>query len=74
MASAITERLDRPSHPVIYYRVPDIESSCAAIESPGLDLKEAAHVVHRTEQMELWLASVEDSEGNLVCLMEERAA
>ncbi len=68
------EGLDRPSHPVIYYRVPNIETACAALEARGVDLREPAHVVHRTESMELWLASVEDPEGNPVCLMEERQA
>lgn len=67
------EGLDRPSHPVIYYRVDDIESACESLHDRGVQLKEPAHVVHRTDEMELWMASVEDPEQNLVCLMEERA-
>ena len=62
----------RPSRPIIYYSVDDIDAACEALVEREVDLEDPPHVVHRTEEMELWMASVEDPAGNLVCLMEER--
>jgi methylmalonyl-CoA/ethylmalonyl-CoA epimerase len=67
------EGLDRPSHPVIYYRVDDIAGTCDELERRGVAFDGPAHPVHRTETMELWLAFFDDPEGNKVALMEERA-
>ena len=67
-----TEGLDRPSQPLIYYSVDDIDSACQALQDRDVELQDLPHVVHRTEEMELWMASTRDPEGNLVCLMEER--
>jgi catechol 2,3-dioxygenase-like lactoylglutathione lyase family enzyme len=66
------EGLDHPSRPLVYYRVDAVERACAAVEQRGADLEARPHVVHRTDRMELWVASLRDPEGNLVCLMEER--
>ena len=64
---------DRMSKPLMYYRVPNIDVACEALEEKDVVLEDPPHVVHRTEEMELWMASVEDPAGNLVCLMEERS-
>ena len=68
----ITEGLDRPSQPLIYYNVSDIDEACDSLRQRDVDLEALPHVVHRTEEMELWMASLKDPEDNLVCLMEER--
>lgn len=60
------------SRPLIYYRVPDIGAAWEALGERGAERRDPPHVVHRTDETELWLASVEDPEGTLVCLMEER--
>jgi predicted enzyme related to lactoylglutathione lyase len=67
------EGLDRPSHPLIYYRVDDIHAACDSLREREIQLVEEPHVVHRTEAMELWMAAILDPERNTVCLMEERA-
>ena len=69
----LPEGLDQPSKPLIYYRVDDIDSACESIQARGVELEGLPHVVHRTEGMELWMASLRDPEGNMLCLMEERA-
>lgn len=62
------------SRPVLYYRVSDIEAAVAAIASRGGEFSDQPHVVHRDGNSELWMAGLEDSEGNPVILMEDRAA
>ncbi len=61
------------SRPMIYYTVDQIDDSCTALVDGGTPLSVEAHIVHRTETMELWMASVVDPDGNQVILMEERA-
>ncbi len=67
------EGSDRPSRPIIYYSVDDIEVACEVLQERDVDLEDPPHVVHRTEETQLWMASAEDPAGNLVCLMEERS-
>ena len=67
------EGLEKPSSPLIYYVVEGIEETCGALERGGTEITAAPHIVHRTEAMELWMASVEDPDGHQVVLMEELA-
>lgn len=61
------------SRPMIYYTVGQIDEACAAVREGGAELGHKPHIVHRTEAMELWMASVPDPDGNHVMLMEERS-
>lgn len=56
----------------IYFRVPDIRAVHAELDGKGAMFRAAPHVVHRTPQMELWLAEFTDPDGNQLALMEER--
>lgn len=60
------------SRPLLYYTVPDIGAAWGALGECGAERGEPPHVVHRTDETELWLASLEDPEGTPICLMEER--
>jgi predicted enzyme related to lactoylglutathione lyase len=60
-----------PSNPLLYYRVADINEAYKAISSHGVSFEREPHVVHRTEQYELWMAGFRDSEGNFIHLMDE---
>lgn len=53
----------------IYFRVPDIKAVHAELEGKGVKFRAAPHVVHRTPQMELWLAEFSDPDGNPLALM-----
>jgi catechol 2,3-dioxygenase-like lactoylglutathione lyase family enzyme len=67
---------DRPefaSHPLIYYRVASIADAVATLKARGVAFTEEPRVVHRTPQMELWLAGFRDPDGNYVSLMSEVA-
>ncbi len=56
----------------IYFRVPDINAVYAELQAKNVKFLAAPHVVHRTPQMELWLAEFTDLDGNQLALMEER--
>jgi catechol 2,3-dioxygenase-like lactoylglutathione lyase family enzyme len=65
------ERPEFASHPLLYYRVGAIGEATAALKERGVKFEREPHVVHRTPQMELWLAGFRDPEGTHVCLMSE---
>lgn len=65
------ESADFRSNALIYYRVPDIHVAHAALQERGVEFLGQPHVVHRTEDHELWLAGFRDPEGNYLHLMSE---
>lgn len=66
-------KYDHPSS-VLYLRVGDIDDAHRTLEGEGVRFRGAPFVVHRTEKYALWLAFFDDTEGNTLALMEERAA
>src|SRR5262249_60063423 len=64
---------ERPEfdHPgsILYFRVPDIESTHEVLKSRGEEFVAAPHAIHRQDQKELWLAFFRDSEENMLALM-----
>ncbi|MGE0353622.1 MAG: VOC family protein [Gemmatimonadales bacterium] len=71
LTRADTPEFDHPSS-ILYFTVSGIEESHRALAARGVTFVESPKVVHRTPDMELWLSSFRDTEGNLHCLMEER--
>ena len=57
--------------PLLYYRVESLDNACAALRASGVELTQEPHLVHKTEEQELWMAGFEDSEGNQLLLMSE---
>lgn len=57
---------------ILYYAVEDIEALCAALEEQKVTFEAKPHAVHKTPEMELWMAFLKDSEGNLLALMSEK--
>lgn len=53
----------------IYFNVEDIRSVHAQLAERGVQFEAPPHVVHRTPQMELWLAEFRDPDGNRLALM-----
>ena len=64
--------LDHPGS-LLYLRCDDIEARLATLRERGAGIRREAQQTHRDARHELWLAFFEDSEGNLLALMEERA-
>lgn len=60
-------------HPgsVLYYLVDDLSATHQTLQSRGVTFVQAPHLVVRMPDHELWMAFLNDSEGNLVGLMSE---
>ena len=63
--------LDHPSS-LLYLRCDDIGARLARLRERGATVRREAQPTHRDARHELWMAFFEDSEGNLLALMEER--
>jgi predicted enzyme related to lactoylglutathione lyase len=67
--------LSKPEEPgfdktsILYYRVDDIQAAVAAITGAGVPLVHEPRVVHRDARHELWMAFLQDTEGNHLALM-----
>jgi catechol 2,3-dioxygenase-like lactoylglutathione lyase family enzyme len=61
-------------HPgsVLYFRTGDIEATHAALAGRGVTFRDGPHVVHRAGDRALWMAFFDDSEGNVLALMQWR--
>ena len=59
------------SNPMIYYRVDSIQEAVESLKQRGVEFRSEPHLIHRTEDSELWMAGFRDSEGNAVNLMSE---
>lgn len=65
------ESPDFRSNPVMYYRVDDLQAAVATLQERGVQFSSPAHMVHRDARHELWMAGLEDPDGNHVMLMSE---
>jgi methylmalonyl-CoA/ethylmalonyl-CoA epimerase len=57
---------------VLYYKVADIEGSCAELKSRGVEFEAEPHMIAKMPGHDLWMAFCRDSEGNLLGLMCEK--
>ncbi|MEZ4588137.1 MAG: VOC family protein [Gemmatimonadales bacterium] len=78
-AGATRLMLSRPEqaefdHPasILYFKVDDVEVTHRQLSGRGVEFVDQPHVVHRTDQMELWMTFFKDGEGNTFALMAER--
>jgi predicted enzyme related to lactoylglutathione lyase len=55
----------------IYFRVADVSATLERLEAAGASVRERPEIVHRTDEYDLWLAFVQDSDGNNIGLMRE---
>lgn len=68
-----TAEFDHPSS-VLYFNVASIDEAHATLAGRGVRFRDRPHVVHSTTQGALWMAFFDDSEGNILAIMEWRAA
>lgn len=57
---------------VIYFNVPDIEIGFESLKARGVEFIREPHVIHSTDNYELWMAFFEDSDGNTMAIADER--
>ena len=65
------ERPTFRSNPMIYYRVPSIRDACETLRRRGVEFSGEPHVVHRTDESELWMVGFLDPDGNNLLLMSD---
>jgi methylmalonyl-CoA/ethylmalonyl-CoA epimerase len=58
-------------HGVLFYDVADIKPTYAAIVSAGAKSRAEPHIITRMNGREVWIAEMEDGQGNIVALMSE---
>jgi methylmalonyl-CoA/ethylmalonyl-CoA epimerase len=54
---------------ILYYKVADIQATCAAIKSRGAALLEEPHLIARMPDHDLWMASLKDPADNILGIM-----
>ena len=68
--------VERPEddHPgsMLYYFVDHIDEVYAELSAKGVTFPEKPHMIARMPDHELWLCAFEDTEGNMMGIMEER--
>ncbi len=56
---------------ILYYAVPDARAAEAELAAAGVTFDQAAHLIARVADKDIWLAITRDSEGNLIGMMSE---
>ena len=71
--------LSRPEKPefdhpasIIYYKVDDLDATCASLTVRGVTLESEPHLIAKMPDHDLWMAFCRDSEDNLLGLMCEK--
>ena len=57
---------------ILYFRVQELEAACAKLKAAHVEFVQAAHLVAKMPDHELWMAFIKDPDGDVVGLMEER--
>ena len=67
------EKPEFRSNPMIYYRVDSIRDAYDTLRARGVEFSGEPHMVHKTEESELWMAGFNDPDGNNLVLMSDVA-
>ncbi len=57
---------------VIYFNVPDIQVAYQTLRERGVEFTSEPHVIHSTDNYELWMAFFQDPHGNTMAIADER--
>ena len=57
---------------VLYFNVEDIQEGHEALKASGIEFTQEPHVIHSTNDYELWMAFFKDNDGNTMAIMDER--
>lgn len=70
LSRAEDPRFDHPAS-ILYYKVGDIGHTHTVLESKGVIVEEAPHLIAQMPDHDLWIGSYRDSEENVFALMSE---
>lgn len=57
---------------VLYFKTRDIRAGYEELKRKGVKLEGEPHIIHRTENYELWMSFFRDTAENILALMEEK--
>ena len=57
---------------VIYFNVPDVQIGYETLKERGVEFTSEPHVIHSTDNYELWMAFFENPDGNTMAIADER--
>lgn len=58
---------------ILYFAVEDIHGAHERLSERGVRFRDEPHLVHRTDDVEVWLVFFDDPDGNAMALMSEVA-
>lgn len=60
-------------HPgsILYFNVTDVTEAYQALRAKGVNFRAEPHCIAKVQNREVWMAFFDDSEGNLLALMNE---
>ena len=56
---------------ILYFRVEEIETVCAALKGQSVEFLQGAHLVAKMPDHDLWMGFIKDPSGNVLGLMSE---
>ena len=59
---------------IVYFAVPDVRPAAEALGRRGAAVRQEPHCVAKTAEREVWVAFLEDPEGNTFALLSEASA
>lgn len=68
---ATPDQADFDGRITIYFRVDDVTATFERLEAAGATVRERPEIAHRDEAYDLWLAFVQDPDGNNIGLIRE---
>jgi len=71
LSTAEAPEHDHPGS-ILYYFVSDIDAVYRELAAKGVKFADAPHVIAQLPDHDLWLTAFDDTEGNMLGIMEER--
>ena len=68
---ALPSDADFDGRATVYFRVEDVTGTFERLKAAGATVREEPEIIHRDEGYDLWLAFVQDPDGNNIGLMRE---
>jgi len=68
---ALAENPITPAGTILYFKIPDIQAAHTALAEQGVTFLQPPHLIAKMPDHDLWMAFLEDTEGNTLALMSE---
>jgi methylmalonyl-CoA/ethylmalonyl-CoA epimerase len=68
---ALAENPITPAGTILYFKIPDIQAAHSTLQQQGVTFLQPPHLIAKMPDHDLWMAFLEDTEGNTLGLMSE---